>query len=77
MKQNITIALDKGLLKMARAIAAQKGASVSSMLAEELSKIAERESVYEQSRKRALARLRSPFHLGGRRRASRESLHER
>ena len=77
MKQKITIALDKGLLKRARAIAAQKGSSVSALLAEELSKITERETVYEQSRRRALARLRTPFHLGGGKRASRESLHER
>ena len=77
MKQNITVALDKGLLKRARAIAAQRGASVSSMLADELLKITDRESAYEQSRRRALARLHAPFHLGGKKRASRESLHER
>jgi hypothetical protein len=77
MKQNITVALDKSLLKKARAIAAQRGASVSAMLAEELSRITDRESAYEQSRRRALARLRAPFHLGGQKRASRESLHER
>ena len=77
MKQNITVALDKALLKRARAIAAQRGASVSAMLAEELVKITDRESAYEQSRQRAVARLRAPFHLGGKKRASRESLHER
>jgi hypothetical protein len=58
MKQNITVALDKGLLKKARAIAAQRGSSVSAMLADELAKITDRESAYEQSRQRALARLR-------------------
>jgi len=36
MKQNITVAVDKGLLKKARAIAAQRGASVSALLADEL-----------------------------------------
>ena len=77
MKQNITVALDKGLLKRARAIAAQKGSSVSALLAEELLKITERENAYEQARRRAVARLRAPFHLGGKKRASRESLHER
>jgi len=77
MKQNITVAVEKGLLKKARALAAQRGASVSALLADELLKITERESVYEQSRRRAGARLGAPFHLGGRKRASRESLHER
>ena len=77
MKQNITLAVDKSLLSRARAIAAQRGASVSALLAEELQKIVERDSVYEQAKQRALARLRSPFHLGGEKMADRESLHDR
>jgi hypothetical protein len=77
MKQNITIAVDKSLLKRARALAAERGASVSSLLAQELLRITERETAYEQAKQRALARLRSPFHLGGGKRAARESLHER
>ena len=36
MKQNITLAIDKQLLKRARAFAAGRGSSVSSMLADEL-----------------------------------------
>jgi hypothetical protein len=77
MKQNITIAVDKALLKKARAVAAQRGASVSAMLAEELEKITERETAYEHAKQRALARLHKPFHLGGGKPASRESLHGR
>ncbi len=77
LKQNITLAVDKSLLKRARALAAQRGASVSAMLAQELLKIVERENAYQQSKLRALARLHSPFHLGGGKMAARESLHER
>lgn len=77
MKQNITISVEKSLLRKARALAAERGASISSMLALELQKIAERESAYDQARRRALARLSTPFHLGGKRPVSREALHDR
>jgi hypothetical protein len=77
MKQNITLAVEKSLLKRARALAAQRGASVSAMLAQELLKIVESESVYQQAKLRALARLHSPFHLGGEKMGARESLHDR
>jgi len=39
MKQNITISVEKSLLRKARTLAAQRGASVSAMLAQELLRI--------------------------------------
>ena len=57
MKQNITISVEKSLLRKARALAAQRGASISAMLAQELLRIADRESEYALARRRALARL--------------------
>jgi hypothetical protein len=77
MKQNITLSLDKRLLKRARAFAAERGLSVSGMLAAELLQIVERETAYEQAKGKALAQLDSPFHLGGKGIGSREALHER
>jgi hypothetical protein len=77
MKHNITLALDKSLLKKARSLAAQRGGSVSALLSQELLKIVDRENTYEQAKQRALARLHSPFHLGGGKPAARESLHDR
>jgi hypothetical protein len=77
MKQNITISVEKSLLRKARALAVQRGSSVSAMLALELLRIADRESEYDQARRRALARLAAPFHLGGHKRVSREALHDR
>ena len=77
MKQNITLTVDKSLLKKTRALAAQRGCSVSAMLAQELLQIVERETGYQHARQRAMARLDTPFHLGGERRADRESLHDR
>ena len=77
MKQNITISVEKSLLRKARALASQRGASISAMLAQELLRIADRESEYELARRRALARLSAPFHLGGQQRLPREALHDR
>jgi post-segregation antitoxin (ccd killing protein) len=77
MKQNITLAIDKRLLKKARALAVERGASVSAMLAGELQKIVERETAYEQAKAKALAQLDSPFHLGGAGITDREALHDR
>ena len=76
-KQNITLALDRDLFKRARAWAAQRGTSVSAMLADELQKIVARENAWEQAKVRALALLDSPFRLGGAKPASREDLHYR
>lgn len=77
MKQNITISVEKSLLRKARAVAVQRGASISSMLAEELTRISDRESEYELARRRAVARLAAPFNLGGQKPPSREELHDR
>jgi hypothetical protein len=77
VKQNITLALDKQVLKNARAYAARRGTSVSSMLAAELRKLVEEETIYEQSKVRALAQLSAPFRLGGAGIRNREALHDR
>jgi hypothetical protein len=77
MKQNITLALDKRLLKRVRAFAASRGLSVSGLLGQELLQLVEREAAYEQAKRKAFAYLDAPFRLGGNGISSRESLHER
>ena len=77
MKQNITLALDKQLLGKARALAAQRGTSVSALLADELRRMVEEETSYEQAKAKALAHLKSPFPHGGGKLPDRESLHDR
>jgi hypothetical protein len=77
MKQNITLALDKQVLKRARAYAGRRGTSVSAMLAEELRRMVEAEAAYETGKARALAQLSAPFRLGGAKITSREALHDR
>ena len=77
MKQNITLSIDKKLIKNARVLAAQRQTSVSRMLSEELQKLIEDSNKYELAKKQALNYISRGFHLGGRITVSREELHER
>ena len=77
MKQNITLSIDKELLKKAKLVAAKKETSVTKLLTEQLAKIVSEDDQYDLAKKRALAILRKGFHLGGRIVAKREELHER
>ena len=77
MRQNITVAIEKLLLKRARAIAVQHGTSISGLLAAELEKLVEREAEYTQAKTRAFSHLNSPFRLGAAKIGSREALHDR
>jgi hypothetical protein len=77
MKQNITLSIDARLLKRARVIAAERGVSVSALLAEELRDLVEQEAAYEQAKSKALALLAQPFRLGGKGIKDRAALHDR
>ncbi len=77
MKQNITLALDRQLLKRARVFAARQGASISAMLAGELRRLVEAEETYDRAKRKALQHLRAPFRLGGTGIIDREALHDR
>jgi hypothetical protein len=77
MKQNITLSIDKELIKNARVLAAQRQTSVSRMLSEELQKLVEDFNKYELAKKQALNYINRGFHLGGNITVSREELHER
>lgn len=75
-KTNITVAIEPGLLKKARAVAARRGLSVSALLADELRALVEEDARYTSARRRAFALLQSPLPLGGTP-VGREELHER
>jgi len=77
MKQNITLSLDKDLIKKAKILAAQRQTSISRMLSEELQKIIADSKEYDRAKRRALNHLNKGFHLGGKITVSREELHER
>jgi hypothetical protein len=75
-KQNITVAIESGLLKKARAIAARRGRSVSALLADELREMVADDARYGAARKRAFALFSTPLSLGGST-LRREELHDR
>jgi hypothetical protein len=77
MKQNITLSIEKELLKKAKLLAAKKETSVSRLLTEKLVKMVSEDDQYDLAKKRALTILKQGFHLGGRIIAKREELHER
>ena len=75
-KHNITVAIEAGLLKKARALAARRGLSVSALLADELRHLIAEDTRYAAARKRAVALFASPLPLGGKT-LSRDEIHER
>lgn len=77
MKQNITLSVEKELLKKAKLLAAKKETSVTKLLTEQLTRLVSEDDQYELAKKRALMILKRGFHLGGRIIAKREDLHER
>jgi len=77
MKQNITLSIEKGILKKGKVLAARKDTSISKMLSDLLIRIVEREDQYEAARRSAMQNLKKGFHLGGKITWGREELHDR
>ncbi len=77
MKQNITLSINKDLIKKAKILAAQKQTSISGMLSQELQKILDDSEEYELFKRKALINIKQGFHFGGKIAVSREELHER
>lgn len=77
MRQNITLRLDKELIRKAKVLAAQQGTSVSGLLTRYLEQILHEEEVYETARQQALTWLERGFHLGGEIPCPREQWHDR
>jgi hypothetical protein len=77
MKSNITLKLERDLLRKARVLAAERDTSVSALLAEQLEKAVRDSEGYEKAKRRALARLKRGYNLGFTPPASRDELYER
>jgi len=77
MKQNITLSIDKDLLRRVKHVAVERGTSVSRLLIEHLAQIVEQDEEYERARKKAVRLLKRGLKLGGKIRATRDELHER
>jgi len=77
MKQNITLSIDEQLLRKAKVFAAQRGTSISGLLAQELQRMIEAQGAYEQSENKAMSLLEQRFSLGGQKITDRSLLHDR
>jgi hypothetical protein len=75
-KHNVTVAIERGLLKKARSVAARRGLSVSALLAQELRELVAEDAQFTAARKRAMTLFSTPLALGADP-LSREALHER
>ena len=77
MKQNITVSLDKDLIRAGKKVAAQRGTSLSQMLRLELEKIIRTATQYDTAKQKALAAMKEGFRSGLDSYPSRDTLHER
>jgi hypothetical protein len=77
MKTNITLKVDRDLLRRAKILAAEKDTSVSALVTEQLERAVRDRDGYEQARKRALARMKRATNLGYTPPASRDEFYER
>ena len=77
MKTNITLKLDRDLLRKAKILAAEKDTSVSRLVAEQLERAVRDSEGYDQAKRRALARMKRASHLGYTPPASRDEFYER
>jgi predicted transcriptional regulator len=77
MKQNITLSVDKEVIRKTKILAARRQTSISKLLADSLTSTVEKEDFYEAAKRNGLATMKEGFHLGGERTWGREDLYER
>ncbi len=75
MKRNLTIQLDEDLIRRAKVIAAERGTSVSGLVAQQITKLIEARDRYTTARASALEMMSAATDRGGRR-WTREELYE-
>lgn len=77
--QNVTLSLPRELLRRVKRLAADRDTSVSALMTEALTRVADEDRRYAAARRRALAAMQSAKSLGtgGRRTWTRDDLHER
>jgi len=76
-KTNITLKLDRVILKKMKILAAKRDTSVSALVTIQIEELVRKESGYEEARKRALERLRKGYDLEFTPVNSRDELYER
>ncbi len=76
MKQNITLSLEKTVIRNAKVLAAEKSLSVSALLAQELTRLVKQDHEYKLARLSAIDDLEQGLQLGGKP-LNREALYDR
>ena len=76
VKQNLTVQLDREIIRKAKVLAAKRGTSVSGFIAAQIRESVDRDDAYEAAQRSALELLDQGFHMGGGR-LDRDGLHER
>ncbi|MFQ5704523.1 MAG: DUF6364 family protein [Gemmatimonadales bacterium] len=77
MKKNITLRLDRHLVREAKVLAAREGTSVSRLLAQQIEELIRRDKAYDAAKRRAISRLEQGYSLGWTPPESRQEFHER
>jgi hypothetical protein len=77
VKQNVTISLDREIVRKARILAARRETSISGLVAAQIEALVGEDEAYDQAKRQALALLDSGFHLGGVHLSERAQLHDR
>ena len=57
VKRNVTVQLDEDVIAKVKVLAAQRGTSISGLVAAEITKISEQRERYERARQAALAQM--------------------
>jgi Family of unknown function (DUF6364) len=74
-RRNLTVQLDEEIIRQARILAAERGTSVSGLVARELEHLVARNARYEEAMRRAVELMAQSVERGGRS-WRREDLHE-
>jgi len=77
MKQNLTLSIEKEIIKKGKVVAARRDTSISKMLADLLKGMVENDERYEAAKRSALQQLKKGIRLGGNITWKREDLYER
>jgi hypothetical protein len=76
MKKNLTVSMEKEVLRKGKVLAARQGTSLSRLVSDRLQEPIREKEAHILARKKALAQIKKGFHGGGKP-ISREELHER
>jgi predicted transcriptional regulator len=77
MKQNVTISLDREIVRKAKILAARRDTSISGLIAAQIEALVGENEAYELAKREALTLLDRGFHMGGGLLPDRSELHDR